>query len=187
MKEKIKKYLGLESQSPYVRDYFYATNMRASIYMSVIVVVLEIWMIFRMTRTIFNLPDEIRKPMEYYFEKYYINYFILLTAGICMLIVAVRFLKGKKDNHLIGTAVKLIFSFICIYFGITISINDYAKGEQILTFLTMELFVVCLLTWRPLVSFLILSSSYLIFYFRIAFRRGILQIQDKTMSTKSGL
>jgi len=167
MKEKIKKYLGLESQSPYVRDYFYATNMRASIYMSVIVVVLEIWMIFRMTRTIFNLPDEIRKPMEYYFEKYYINYFILLTAGICMLIVAVRFLKGKKDNHLIGTAVKLIFSFICIYFGITISINDYAKGEQILTFLTMELFVVCLLTWRPIESFMILSASYLIFFLKI--------------------
>ena len=167
MKEKITKWLGIDKKTPYVRDYFYAANMKASIYMAVIVVVLEIWMIIRMTRTILNLPPDVVKPFSYYFEKYYLNYLILLTAGSCMLIFAVRFVKGKKDNPIVGNVVKWIFSFICIYFGLTISYNDYAKGEQILTFLTMELFVVCLLTWRPLVSFLILSSSYLIFYFRI--------------------
>ncbi len=167
MKEQIMKYLGIDRKSPYVRDHFYAANMRASIYMSAIVVVLEIWMILRMTRTILELPPGTAKPFEYYFQKYYLNYLILLAAGAAMLIFALRFVKGRKDNPVIGTAIKWVFSFICIYFGLTISYNDYAKGEQILTFLTMELFVVCLLTWRPLTSFLILSSSYLIFYFRI--------------------
>jgi len=167
MKDKIIQWLGIDKKSPYVRDYFYAVNMRASIYMSLIVVVLEIWMIIRMTRTILGLPPDQVKPFDYYFQKYYLNYIILLTAGSCMLIFALRFIRGKKDNPVIGTVIKWIFSFVCIYFGEIISYNDYAKGEQILTFLTMELFVVCLLIWRPLISFLILSASYLIFYFRI--------------------
>ncbi len=167
MKEKITQWLGIDKKTPYVRAYFYATNMKASIYMSLIVIVLEIWMIIRMTKTILNLPPDVVKPFSYYFQKYYLNYLILLTAGSCMLIFAIRFIKGKKDPPIIGKVTTWIFSFICIYFGITISYNDYAKGEQILTFLTMELFVVCLLTWRPLTGFLILSSSYLIFYFRI--------------------
>ena len=56
---------------------------------------------------------------------------------------------------------------VCIYFGITVSLNDYSKGEQILTFLTMELFSLCLLTWRPFSAFLISGISFLYFYFRI--------------------
>ena len=167
MKEKLKKWLGIDKKSLYVQNYFYAVNMRASIYMSAIVIVLEIWMILHLTKTILELPPGIAKPFAYYFHKYYLNYLVLMGSAGCMLTCSLRFLKGRKDNSTIGTVVKWIFSFICIYFGLTISYNDYAKGEQILTFLTMELFVVCLLTWRPVISFLILSSSYLIFYFRI--------------------
>ena len=46
--------LGFEKQSKYVNEYFFRANMRASIYMSVVVIVLEIWMIIRMTNTIFE-------------------------------------------------------------------------------------------------------------------------------------
>lgn len=46
--------LGFEKNSKYVRDYFFTTNMRASIYMSLVVIVLEVWMIIRMTVTIFR-------------------------------------------------------------------------------------------------------------------------------------
>ena len=56
---------------------------------------------------------------------------------------------------------------VCIYFGIKVSLNDYEKGEQILTFITMELFSLCLLTWRPFSAFLISGVSFLYFYFRI--------------------
>ena len=95
MKEKIKKWLGIDKKSPYVQNYFYGVNMRASIYMSAIVIVLEIWMIIRMTRTILELPAGTAKPFAYYFQKYYLNYLILLGSASCMLIFAMRFLKGK--------------------------------------------------------------------------------------------
>ena len=56
------------------------------------------------------------------------------------------------------------FSVICLGFGIYISGLDYAGGKQILTFLTMELYVTCLLVWKPYVSFIILSATFLFFY-----------------------
>ncbi|MBR3667922.1 MAG: EAL domain-containing protein [Ruminococcus sp.] len=157
--------LGFEKQSKYVRDYFFTTNMRASIYMSIVVIVLEIWMIMRMTLTI--LRENLQSNMMHYIEKYYINYFILMFTGIIMLFFSVRFMMGKKDKRYLCTTVKWVFTLVCIYFGIKISLNDYSKGEQILTFLTMELFSLCLLTWKPYIAFIIASGSYVYFYYRM--------------------
>ena len=139
--------------------------MRASIYMSLVVIVLEVWMIIRMTVTIFR--DNLQSNMMHYIEKYYVNYFILTFTGIIMLILAVRFMRGKKDNRYLCTVVKWVFTLVCIYFGIKISLNDYSKGEQILTFLTMELFSLCLLTWKPYIAFVLASASYVYFYYRM--------------------
>ena len=157
--------LGFEKNSKYVRDYFFTTNMRASIYMSLVVIVLEVWMIIRMTVTIFR--DNLQSNMMHYIEKYYVNYFILTFTGIIILILAVRFMMGKKDNRYLCTVVKWVFTLVCIYFGIIISLNDYSKGEQILTFLTMELFSLCLLTWKPYIAFVLASASYVYFYYRM--------------------
>ncbi|WP_164169560.1 bifunctional diguanylate cyclase/phosphodiesterase [Ruminococcus flavefaciens] len=133
--------------------------------MSLVVIVLEVWMIIRMTVTIFR--DNLQSNMMHYIEKYYVNYFILTFTGIIMLILAVRFMRGKKDNRYLCTVVKWVFTLVCIYFGIKISLNDYSKGEQILTFLTMELFSLCLLTWKPYIAFVLASASYVYFYYRM--------------------
>ena len=133
--------------------------------MSLVVIVLEVWMIIRMTVTIFR--DNLQRNMMHYIEKYYVNYFILTFTGIIMLILAVRFMRGKKDNRYLCTVVKWVFTLVCIYFGIKISLNDYSKGEQILTFLTMELFSLCLLTWKPYIAFVLASASYVYFYYRM--------------------
>jgi diguanylate cyclase (GGDEF)-like protein len=175
--------LGFEKESKYVRDYFYRNNMRASIYMSMVVVVLEIWMIIRMTKTIFE--HNLQSRFGYYFEKYYINYIVLLSSGALMLICAVRYIKGeKKCSRAVGLLVKWIFTLVCIYFGIKVSLNDYSKGEQILTFLTMELFSLCLLTWKPYIAFLLSASSYLYFFYRIdqmtAVNTGMIGTTDAT-------
>ena len=122
-------------------------------------------MIIRMTVTIFR--DNLQSNMMHYIEKYYVNYFILTFTGIIMMILAVRFMRGKKDNRYLCTVVKWVFTLVCIYFGIIISLNDYSKGEQILTFLTMELFSLCLLTWKPYIAFVLASASYVYFYYRM--------------------
>ena len=161
----ILKSLGFEKHSVYVRDYFDNVNMRQSIYMSAVIIVLELWMIIRMTRKI--ISEHLQKDFMLFFEKYYSNYLILLFMGCIMLFCAVRFLKGRSKNRNIIIVTKCVFMIVCIYFGITVSLNDYSKGEQILTFLTMELFSLCLLTWRPFSAFIISGISFLYFYFRI--------------------
>ena len=161
----ILKLLGFEKHSIYVRDYFENVNMKSSIYMSLVIIVLEIWMIIRLTLTI--IRDHLQNNFMHYFERYYSNYLILLFMGFLMLFCAVRYLKGKSKDRSVILITKWVFMITCICFGIKISINDYSKGEQIITFLTMELFALCLLTWRPFTAFLISGISYLYFYFRM--------------------
>ena len=48
MKDKIKRWLGLDESSEYVNHYFEESNARASIYMSVIIIILEGWMIINL-------------------------------------------------------------------------------------------------------------------------------------------
>lgn len=157
--------LGFEKQSKYVDDYFFRANMRVSIYMSVVVIVIEIWMIIRLTNTIF--ANNLQGNFMHYFEKYYINYIVLLASGILMLSYSQAYIRGKTNNHILGQCIKWVFTFVCIYFGIKVSINDYSKGEQILTFLTMELFSMCLLTWKPITAFILSGGSYLYFFLRM--------------------
>ena len=248
MPGKLLSSLGIEKQSSYVKRYFYNTNMKASIYMSVIVIILEIWMIIHMTRTVYE--DHLQSIFWTIAEKYYSNYFVLLSSGVLMLLYALRsiykekssfrlkllailpavlclvvtvfeiwrisifkpapdngkdlhnyillltesivliaftivFITGKKDVRWQSLTVMYVFSFVCLNFGILLSANAYAKGEQVLAFLTMELFVVCLLIWRPWLGLAILTGTYFIFYLRIndmiAFNTGEKGITESTL------
>lgn len=164
MKEKILKILGLEHKSEYVKNFFYTSNIKASIYMSVYISCMEIWMIVRLLRRQLSGID--LRTNDYYISHYF-NYSLLLTSALCMLIFAIRFVRGKKSNRTLGLVLKWTFMLICLSFGIEISAADYGKGEQVFTFLTMELFAACLLTWSPIIGFTIISVSYGIFYFTL--------------------
>ena len=217
-----------EKQSDYVKKYLYLENMRLSIYMGVIVVVLELWMVARMTRKALenHMTGDVLAGV---FEKYFANYFILLAAGTMLLLYAVRAVTGRsrfrwasvlsgllgagvsgysvwllmhydaaskpahslhsyianllsgigvlilsvcffadgkngKDNPRRSTYVRYVFSFTGIAFGIILSANAYIRGEQVMAFLTMEMFVVCMMIWRPIAGFCVLTGSYLVFF-----------------------
>ena len=164
MGKKIKSALGIGKSSPYVENYLFNANINSSIYMSVVVIVLEVWMILRTLIKYVILSDKSRDFA--WIVSHFYSYVILLTMGIIMLVYAVRFKKSKGQvSRKAGLAIMWLFSAICLIFGIYISSIDYAGGKQILTFLTMELYVTCLLVWKPLMSFVLLSGTFLIFYF----------------------
>ncbi len=228
MGKRLLSWFGIKDENEtMMKKYLYEANMRSSIYMSVLVIILEMWMIIRMTRTI--IQDDLYDLFWTLTEKYYANYFLLLSAGLLMLLYAMRalydhrkcrylavvviafcaavcvfevwmiskyssasrtisdlqnyilllcagigiigfaviLLKNGEDKKWESLSVLYIFSLVCINFGIVISANSFKEGGQILTFLTMELFVICLLTWRPYVGFIVLTVSYLLFYFKI--------------------
>ncbi len=163
MLDSIKKWLGLGDDRNYIEEYLFRSNMRAVVYMSVIVILLEIWMIARLTRiVIISWP----RSFEWLFS-HYRNYVILLSAAVVALIYAIRFLRGKTANRMLGKGILWLFSFICIVFGIQTGVASYAGGEQVLSFITMVVFVFCILYWRPLQSFLFSSLTFTAFYFMI--------------------
>ena len=135
--------------------------MKAVIYMSVFIVFVELWMIERII-TIVLFDSEPRTTR--WIITHLRSYVILLSAAVFMLVHATRYLKGKRLSHSTNLIILAVYSAICIYFGMYVSYLDYIKGEQILSFITMILFSCCLLVWRPIISFIVLSATFLLFY-----------------------
>lgn len=162
MSEKIKRWLGLDETSPYVKQYFMASNLRAGVYMSIIIIALELWMIINAITYIFEDPPS---KSAGWIAVHLVAYAVLITAASVSLWNSMRFLKKKKEifKHQNGIII-CTFSAVCIIFGIFISYHDYMKDEQILVFVTMMLFAVCLLVWKPIVSVTVNTASFLLFY-----------------------
>lgn len=159
MRDKILRYLGLDKRTEAEKFYFDRANTKASIYMSIVVASLEIWMILRT----FGIIADSSRSAEWVVT-HISAYIILLTSAAIMLLYSYRFLSGKTNNRQLGFWLRVLFSIVCIIFGMYISLHDYAKGEHILTFVTMMIFVGCLYAWKPIVSFFLLSGSFGLFY-----------------------
>ncbi|MBR1640513.1 MAG: EAL domain-containing protein [Treponema sp.] len=161
MKEKLKKILGLESYSEYMKNYFDRSNAQSSIIVSVIISILELWMIFS---AIFNHLNGFKVRSAEWMVTHISSYTLLLAGAITLLIYSIKVLKEKKHNRLFGNILTASFSAICIIFGIYISYLDYLKGEQIITFITMEIFIIDLILWRPIITFFIDTVSFIVMY-----------------------
>ncbi|MBO4375511.1 MAG: bifunctional diguanylate cyclase/phosphodiesterase [Lachnospiraceae bacterium] len=162
MIEKIKVLLGIEKKDPYVRDYMESSNMRAVKYMCSFVIFVETWMIFRIIRIVL-FGIETRSPE--WIKVHLRLYILLIISSILMLLYALAYLRGKLRSHVITQTFKGAYCLISVVFGIYVSYLDYIKGEQIMGFLTMVLFVTCLLVWPPLISVLIITASFGVFYY----------------------
>ena len=161
MKSKLKTILGIEHYSPYMKDYFDKSNAQSSIIVSIIISILEIWMIIS---TLVNHITGIKVRTAEWLLAHLTSYIILLTGAIVLLVYSIKVLKEKKHNRIFGKVLTAFFSALCIIFGIYISYLDYMKGEQIITFITMEIFIIDLILWRPIVTFFIDTASFIIVY-----------------------
>ncbi len=162
MKEKLKRWSGLSEHSPYVTDYIDSSNMKSISCMCVFVIFVELWMTLR-TLGIVLFKIEQRSPE--WIATHMRLYLVLLGASVLMLTMAVSYIKGKKINHTKLMTAMCIYTTVCVGFGMYISYLDYLKGEQILSFLTMILFVGCLVVWRPYISVVLLAVTFGGFYY----------------------
>ena len=160
-RERIKRFFGLEKYSPYISSYFENTNIRSSLYVSSVVMAIELFMICSVI--IRQFSEETRRSANW-LVIHLICYSVLLLSALCLFIYSACHIKKKSQNHRKGQILRIIFSIISISFGIYISFLDYQKGEQFVTLMTMTLFVFCFIVWRPIYTILFLSCSYALFY-----------------------
>ncbi len=226
----LRRELGFYRHTPYQRKYLNDTNIRTSIYMSVVILALETWMIIRYVderpgRTFLQYFDgetnylilfscglitfsfalsknrhSIRKNLHVpgvlvalfvialdivMIARYaYVNHASQSTNSLLwsmkylflLIILALGYLYyetsvyKKEDKHsaIYGQYLNVVFALICLGFGIETSAYDVSKERQILCFVTMVIYVACLLIWKPYVSMIVLSGSFLYFWHKWA-------------------
>ena len=157
MPNRIKHWLGIDEVSPNVKRYLQMANIRSSIYMAVIVAALESFMIIWL---IHYLQGDVQRSRTWVIM-HMTCYVVLFATALIIMLYSYRALRRTVRNPNAGQMSIWIFAIICVLFGIYISTGDFDRGEQILTFVTMETFLVGILTWKPIASFLSLTTSFL--------------------------
>lgn len=160
--DSLKRFLGIEKYTKYTNNYFDHSNIKSTLYVSSVVVALEIWMIF--STLFFQFFGDLNRS-RIWLVTHLACYITLLIASLILLIYSILHQKKIVHNRKVWWSLRFVFSIVSMAFGIYISYLDYLKGEQFITLMTMTILVFCFTVWRPLYSILFLSFSYGIFFF----------------------
>ena len=116
---------------------------------------------------------------------------ILIYHAITVTAAILRY-KGKKIDWLQSISVISVFALCLLIFGIKVSYGDFTSTrtvdgvvianpdyKEIICFLTMAIYVACLLIWRPYLSVAILGVVFYGFYFMMkSFDQSIRHFPD---------
>ena len=109
---------GIRKNSKYVKGYLNETNMRSAIFMSVVIFVLEIWLVIRQTQK-YIIPGvqalgnnaDFASVFKIIFQNTS-NFFILMSMGFAMFFYSLQYLYAKK------TVSRVVW--VCIFGGISL-------------------------------------------------------------------
>lgn len=160
--EKVKEFFKGQKRSPFVRDYLLTANARSSVYVSAIVAALEIWMLAMM---FFGVIADSENYNRQWLVAHTVAYTLLLAISVVLLVYSILYLKGKVTNRAAGRAIKAIFTIAMIVFGLYVSYTSKDRGGQVFAFITVIIFINCLLVWHPIVSFVCLTIVFAIYIY----------------------
>ncbi len=112
--QKIRDIFGFRKNTKYVGDYLDTANMRSGIYMSAIIFVLEIWLLFRQTDKYIIPQIQAGNP---FFKTVFVNtsnFWLLLSLGLAMFFYSFFYVNNKKSF------VRLIIALAAAGFSIVI-------------------------------------------------------------------
>ncbi|MBR5115727.1 MAG: diguanylate cyclase, partial [Lachnospiraceae bacterium] len=161
----MKKWLGLTKDSAFVINEFDHENMRTSMYMCAVIIVLEIWMIIS---AIYGDISGLRVRSASWLASHIGMYLLLIAIAVLMLVHSVLSLKRKKNHHVQSMILFTVFTIVCVLFGTYISYYDYSKGEQLFTFVALVVFAFCLIVWRPILTIILSGAAFLLMYLLMA-------------------
>lgn len=170
MISKIKKILGLDQLHPDVQYFLDSANLSIACPASFIVMVIELGLF---VNTILYAFRSGRAPSAN--NLFYRTLYGVLCLASAQLFFYSIYHKIKKDtfNRFTLNTCITIFFISTLAFGTIISLKDYNNGEQILVFLTMELFVACLFMVKPYLAIITITVSFGIFYYLMDMTHGI--------------
>ena len=141
--------LGFYKSPRYIEAHLKEADLHSARNLSVIIALLEIWMIVR------NAVKYRAKftTIQAYFSFTW-GYYVLLLSSVFVCAYSALYLSGKLTAPLKKCARTFIFLYfiIGIYFGIVTTLSDIARGRNITCFLAMCLMVSLIVVWRPYIS-----------------------------------
>ena len=104
--ERIKKFIGADRHSPYIKNYFDKSNIRSAVYVTSVIIALEVFMIINISARQFF--EETRRTREW-FIIHLSCYSILLLASLSLFIYSIRHIKKPVKNRTLFEILKYIF------------------------------------------------------------------------------
>ena len=167
---KIKKILGLEKLHPDVQFFLDSENLNIALPASLIVMIVEFSLFLN---TIIYCIKSGRAPSAN--NLFYRRLYAFLFLAAAQIFVYSIYHKIKKTHFKRFSLDFCLVIFICsvLVFGTIISIKDFIHGEQILVFITVNLFVACLFMIKPYLAILLITIPFGVFYYLMATTNGI--------------
>lgn len=170
MISKIKKMLGLEKLHPDVQFFLDSANFNIAQPASFIVMIIE----FALCLNTILYTIKMGRPASAN-NLFYRTLYGLMTLASGQLFAYTTYHKIKKTTfRRFSLNVSLyIFIVAVLIFGLIVSTKDYMHGEQILVFITVELFVACLFMIKPYNVIILIIIPFGIFYYIMSAVRGV--------------
>ena len=167
---KIKRILGLEKLHPDVQFFLDSENLNISQPASFIVMIVEFS--FFLNTIIYAIKSG-RAPSAN--NLFYRRLYGLLCLAAAQLFIYSTYHKVRKSHFKRFSLDTSLIIFVCsvLVFGICISIKDFIHGEQILVFITVNLFVSCLFMIKPYLAIILITGPFAVFYHMMATTNGI--------------
>lgn len=174
LKEWIIYIFGFYKNPSYIEDRLKEADVRSSIYLTVTVIGMEIWMLIRYVKK-YVITGKCATVGVFF--KYTYGYWILLGSAILLLIYSSLYMLGKlKVLKRFSRPIIFIYFCIGIYFGINTSLVDFSKGKMIICFLSMSMYMTFIFVVRPYISLILtLIAGY-----------GFIYIIDRYAYDKAG-
>lgn len=171
IKDKCVRWLGLGHKSESVNNYMISSNTRAIIYMSAVVLAISLVIACKFVINYLTIGDAINSTE--FLMQMLLCVMVFFTCAMSIS-YASKDLSRKKINNLadLSYSTILIFSCVCLLFGFFVSLSEYKNDGRIMTFIAMELIVICILAWRPFVSISIVTGTFAAFYLMITMDTG---------------
>ncbi|MBP5601298.1 MAG: GGDEF domain-containing protein [Treponema sp.] len=166
----IKKALGLEKTHPEIQFFLDSANLSIAVPGSFLVMLVEL---FAFVMTFFHTFGNEQEAAQWLLYHRSLYVFLFLAATQLFIYAVYHKRTGKPFSRLKLDASILFFIFALLVFANFISINDYIKHEQILVFITIELFVSCFFMIKPYLAIILITIPFSIFYYLMATTAGV--------------
>lgn len=133
--QKFRDLFGLHKNSQYMKAYMNSANMRSGVFMSAVIVVLEIWLVIRQTgKYVIPAINSGAPTFQAVFQNLW-TYFLLMSLGVAMLVYCLQYLDEKKRKWMFVTSIVFasISLILCCFMPFEFIYNSIKFTSEIYT------------------------------------------------------